>query len=176
MTKVTLDTNTFDYIYENDIIDKIKSSVLKWKLQLFATHIQIDEVQKSLSDDTKKETIKKAIENVHVKIIPTSATVVGIGLEKYSKHGFIGSKVGGQIRLPSHQDDTVLFKDLKKVNTKNPLKNTADLIILYTAVIEKMDYLATDNINHFRKGLKVFKENKNTKLELINNTEFEKLL
>jgi hypothetical protein len=54
-----------------------------------------------------------------------------------------------------------LFKDLKKVNIKNPLKNTADLIILYTAVIEKMDYLVTDNINHFRKGLKVFKENKN---------------
>jgi rRNA-processing protein FCF1 len=61
-----LDTNTFDYIYENNIIDKIKSSVLEGKLQLFATHIQIDEIQKA-SDDTKKETIKKAIENVHVK-------------------------------------------------------------------------------------------------------------
>jgi hypothetical protein len=160
LTKVMLDTNTFDYIYENDIIDKIKSSVLKEKLQLFATHIQIDEIQKP-SDDTKKERIKKGIENVHVKIISTFATVVGIGLEKCSKHGFIGFKVGRQIHLPSLQDDTVLFKDLKKVNIKNPLKNTADLIILYTAVIEKMDFLATDNINHFRKGLKVIKENKN---------------
>jgi hypothetical protein len=37
-----------------------------------------------------------------------------------------------------------LLEGLKKVNSKNPLKETADLIILYTAAVEKMDFLVTD--------------------------------
>jgi hypothetical protein len=72
-----LDTNTFDYIYDNGLIYKIKASIPKRSLEFFATHIQIDEIQKS-SNDAKKKAIRKAIENLHVKIIPTCATVVGI--------------------------------------------------------------------------------------------------
>jgi hypothetical protein len=169
-----LDTNTFYYIYDNGLIDKIKTSASKRNLKLFATHIQLDEIQKS-GDDTRKEAIMliKAIENLHVKIIPTCATVVDIEKE-YSRHGFIGSKVG-QTRLPKQQEDIGLLEDLKKVNSKNPLKNTSDLIILYTAVIENMDFLVTHNIDDFKKGL-VFKENKNMNLQLINNHEFGKLV
>jgi hypothetical protein len=166
-----LDTNTLNYIYDNGLIDRIKTSVNKGSIQLFATHIQLDEIQKS-SDDIKKEAIKKAKEILHIKIVPTSATVVAI--EKHSKHGFVGSRVGQTSLL--NQDDIGLLEGLKKVNNRNPLKNTADLIILYTAVIEKMDYLVTDNIDDFKKGFEVFKQNKSTKLQLISNIEFEKLV
>jgi hypothetical protein len=58
-----LDTNTFYYIYDNGLIDKINTSVNKGSIQLFATHIQLDEIQKS-SDDVKKKAIRKAIENL----------------------------------------------------------------------------------------------------------------
>jgi hypothetical protein len=49
--------------------------------------------------------------------------------EEYPRHGFIGSKVG-QTRLPKRHEDMGLLEGLKRVNSKNPLKNTADLIIL----------------------------------------------
>jgi hypothetical protein len=92
------------------------------------------------------------MENLHVKIIPTFATVVGIEKD-YSRDAFIGSKVG-QMRLPKLQEHIALLEGLKKV--KSPLKNTADLIILYTAVIENMNYLVTDNIDDFKRDLELF--------------------
>jgi len=60
------------------------------------------------------------MENLHVKIIPTFATVVGIEKD-YSRHAFIGSKVG-QMRLPKLQEDIGLLEGLKKVKSKSPLK------------------------------------------------------
>jgi hypothetical protein len=56
-----------------------------------------------------------------------------------------------------------------------PLKNKADLIF-YTALKENIDYLVTGNTSHFKPPLKLFRTNRATKLQIMENTEFEKWL
>ena len=45
--------------------------------------------------------------------------------------------------------DLDILKKFQKSSTSNPMSNTADLSILYTAVKKKMDYLITDNTSDF---------------------------
>ena len=72
--------------------------------------------------------------------------------------------------------DIEILRQCEKINSKNPMKNAADLVILYTAIEEKMDYLVTGNTDDFRKCLELFKATKDIKLELRCNIELEKLL
>jgi hypothetical protein len=45
--------------------------------------------------------------------------------------------------------DVDILEKLQKPTLSNPMSNTADLSILYTAVKKKMDYLITDNTSDF---------------------------
>ncbi|MDF2738358.1 MAG: hypothetical protein K0S93_2218, partial [Nitrososphaeraceae archaeon] len=45
--------------------------------------------------------------------------------------------------------DVDILEKLQKPTLSNPMSNTADLLILYTAVKKKMDYLITDNTSDF---------------------------
>jgi hypothetical protein len=56
---------------------------------------------------------------------------------------------------------------LTKVNNKHPLKNTADLLIIYTAIKENMEFLVTANTNDFEKPLELFKKERGTKAILV---------
>jgi hypothetical protein len=145
-----LDTNTLDYIYTNKIrlISKLKKFSTK-NIHLYITQIQQDEINK-ISDVYKKNFINKIISIIGIKRIPTSCTV--IGTDKPSKHGFISSMIE-TCELIDDADLNILEK-LQKPTLSNPMSNTADLSILYTAVKKKMDYLITDNTSDFQPMLK----------------------
>jgi hypothetical protein len=74
------------------------------------------------------------------------------------------------------ENDRQLLEALTKINIKHLLKNKADLLIFYTAVKENMDYLVAGNMQDFKKPLELFKIERDTKVQVINNTQFEKLL
>jgi hypothetical protein len=170
-TNYMLDTNTFDYIYDSGLTNKIRNSVDSGKIRLFATDVQRQEIE-GILDNTKKHNIQQVTEAIRVKFTETSAAVVA--LSQQNKRGYIGSRVGAA-RVASEQD-IQLLETLKKVNMKHPLKNMADLLIFYTAIREDMDYLITGNVDDFVRPLEIFRMDRATKLQIKNNTDFEGLL
>jgi hypothetical protein len=118
---------------------------------LFATDVQKQEIE-GIPNSTRRQGIKRIAEEMQIRFIKTSTAVVA--LDQQSKKGFRGSRVG-EARVVS-DDDSQLLETLTKVNIKHPLKNTADLLIFYTAVKENMDYLVTGNTDDFKKPLGTF--------------------
>jgi hypothetical protein len=45
-----------------------------------------------------------------------------------------------------------LLQNKRKINIKSPMKNSADILIVYTAIRQQLDYLITDD----KKTLKKF--------------------
>jgi rRNA-processing protein FCF1 len=165
-----LDSNTFDYIYNSGLTNRVQNAVDNGKLQLFATDVQEQEIEK-ISNDTRKQVIRQTAEKIRVAFIETWGMVVGP--DQPSNRGFGGSRVD-HFRIPSDQD-VQLFKILEQVNMQHPLKNSGDILILYTAIKENMDYLVTED-KRFKKSLELFKIKRNTKVQIIDNEGFKKLL
>src|SRR5918993_1277127 len=130
MYEIMLDTNTLDYIYTNKtrVVPKLKNFYKK-QINLYITYIQQDEINK-IRDISKKNCISKII-----------------GINKSRKYGFIDSKID-MYELVDDTDVDILEK-IQKPTLSNPMSNAADLLILYTAVKKKMDYLITDNTSDF---------------------------
>jgi len=68
--------------------------------------------------------------------------------------------------------DLPILEKLHKHTLSNPMDNTADLFILYTAVKKKMDYLITDD-NHFESMLKEMSKDIPNNLELKKNHDLD---
>jgi hypothetical protein len=111
--------------------------------------------------------LEETSEQIKVTFLETSAAVVG--LDKPSRKGFDGSRVG-MAKVVS-DDDVQLLESLIKLKSKHPLKNWADLLIIYTAIKENMDFLVTANRDDFEKPLELFKKEKSTRLELRSNRD-----
>jgi rRNA-processing protein FCF1 len=144
MHKLMLDANTFDFIYDNDssLVPKLEILVNSNKLSLYMTHIQRDEIEK-IGNIGKRHRIKEIIKLIKIQTIVTSNAFVGTDFP--SKHGYNGSRIG-MSKVVNDNDASMLEKLQKK--TTNPMGNTADLSILYTAIKENMDYLITNDLGY----------------------------
>lgn len=141
-----LDTNTLDYIYTNNtqLVPKLKNFSKKY-IHLYITHIQQDEINK-IRNISKRSCINKIISIIGIKRIFTASTIIGTS-KSTNKHGFMGSPIDMYELIDDIDLD--ILKKFQKSSTSNPMSNTADLSILYTAVKKKMDYLITDNTSDF---------------------------
>jgi hypothetical protein len=90
LLKLVLDSNTFNYIYDNGLTNKVQNAVDNGKLQLFAADVQQQEIEK-VGDDTRKQGIKQTAKEIGVKFMETSGTVVA--LDQPGKKGYNGSRV-----------------------------------------------------------------------------------
>jgi hypothetical protein len=117
LLKLMLDSNTFDYIYCSGLTNKVQSAVDDVRLQLFATDVQAQEIEK-ISNDTKKQAIIQTAEKIQFKFIETWGMV--IGLDQPSEKGFCGSRIN-HFRIID-EEDVQLLDELKQVNMKHPLK------------------------------------------------------
>ena len=163
-----IDTNTLHHIYTYKIrlIPKLKNFSKK-HIHLYITHIQQDEINK-MNDVYKKSCINKLISIIGIKRVPSSCMI--LGTDKPSKHGFSGS----MIDMCKFVDDDGLpiLEKLQKYTLSNPMDNTADLSILYTAVKKKMDYLITDD-KHFEPMLKEMSKDIPNNLKLKKNHDLD---
>ena len=145
-----LDTNTLNYIYDNKthLVSKLKN-LSKKHIHLYITHVQQDEINKMM-DDYKKRCINKIISIIGIRRVLTLSSIKGI--DESNKYEFISSNIG-MYELVEDADLPFLAK-LQRYTASNPVGNTADLIILYTAIKKKMHYLITDNTSDFEPMLK----------------------
>lgn len=164
-----LDTNTLDYIYANNtrLVPKLKNFSKK-HIHLYITHVQQDEINK-ISNISKRSCINKIISIIGIKRVLTASTTIGNGTST-SKHGFMDSQID-MYKLVDDNDLDILEK--LKSTTSNPMSNTADLSILYTAVKKKMDYLITDNTSDFESILQKINKFIPTYLQLKKNRDLD---
>ena len=137
---------------------------------MYITHIQQNEINK-IKDITKIDCINKIISFIGIKRIITSTI---INIDESSKYEFNDSNIGLYEFVDDSYDSHILR--IPQRNTRvNPLGNTADLSILYTAVKKKMDYLITDNISDFEPMLKELSKFKPNYLEVQKNNYLDSL-
>ena len=91
-----------------------------------------------------------------------------------NKYTFYDSNIG-LYELADDSDDSHILRNLQRNTRVNPLGNTADLSILYTAVKKKMDYLITDNISDFEPMLKELSKFMPNDLEVQKNNYLDSL-
>ena len=137
---------------------------------MYITHIQQNEINK-IKDITKIDCINKIISIIGIKRIITS-TIMDI--DEPSKYEFNDSNIG-LYEIVDDSDDSHILRKLQRNTRVNPLGNTADLSILYTAVKKKMDYLITDNISDFEPMLKELSKFKSNDLEVQKNNYLDSL-
>ena len=133
---------------------------------MYITHIQQDEINK-MADDYRKSCINKIISIIGIRRVPTSGAIIAI--DESSKHGFIGSSIG-MYELVDDGDLHILEKLINR--SSNLIGNTADLLILYTAIKKKMPYLIT-NDNHFESMLKEISKFIPNHLQLRKNCDLD---
>ena len=153
-----LDTNILDYIYDNDLSAYVDYFAQKGHVSLYVTNIQLDEIHEIPCKDIVKKLrqceITKMAHDMHVLTIHTSIGVVGsddsITDYKSSKRkpGFKGSRVGHSSKVADLEESQI--EELKKLQGTKSGRNligkyTADNVILFTAMMEDMDYVATDD-------------------------------
>jgi hypothetical protein len=142
------------------LTEKVRKAVDDGKVQLFATDVQQQEIER-FSNNARKQQLKQTTEKIRVKFIETSGGVVA--LDEYQK-GFIGSRVDWAKTIDDKEAQ--LLETIARNGIKSPLKNYADVLTLFTAIKENMDYIVTDD-KGFEKSLKLFKMEIATKLQII---------
>jgi hypothetical protein len=148
---------------------RIRKAVDSKHIHLSITHVQRDEI--NCGPPANREYIYKLINDGYIKIVPTNGAIVGT--DQSSKKGFIGSKVG-MARFTSDEEANLLRNKIK-IGSKSPMKNSADILILYTAIKQRMDFLVTDD-QHIKRMLESFKQDITTGLQVIDKEAFDCML
>lgn len=164
-----LDSNA-DYIYDNELTDKVRKAVDDGKMKLFATDVQKQEIEE-IPDDTRKQGIEQMAKKIRVKFIGTSAAVVA--LDQKGVRSFHGSRVDWAKVIDDNEKQ--LLEKITRKGMLSQLKNSADILTLFTAIKENMDYLVTDDIG-FEKSLNKVKMEIETKLQIISYKDFDRWL
>ncbi len=165
--KIMLDTNSYDFLHDNNLIEKFNTLVEKKVIENYGTHVQADEIEK-ISKPEKKNLIKQ----ISCKFVPSSVGFVGVDYQ--SKRGFDGSKVGG-FKIVDNEGSEIIDKIKTPPTSTHHLGNTADIAIVYTAIKESLEYLISDNDDIF-KIFEKLSEKINTNLKVITNQQFQILI
>jgi hypothetical protein len=167
-----LDNNAFDYIYDNNLTDKVLKAVDEGKVQLFATDVQKQESENFPNNkQTRKQQLIETSEKIRVEFIATYGGVVAPNQDDVE--GFGGSKPD-RVRVMGDREKQ-LSEAITHYCIQDQLKNSADVLALITAIMKNMDYLVT-NDEGFEKSLKILKMDIDTKLQIMSFEDFRGLL
>lgn len=161
-----LDTNTFDFLYENKLLEKLSNLIKKTTFSIVICRVQMDEIEK-ISEPEKK----KIIQSISVEKIPT--WIGWVGVEDRYNRGYLAPRVDW-FKAVNDEDAVIVNKYRRGRTPTHPVGNEGDLAIVYTAIKEGMDYLVSDDKEIIRvyDGLK---SDFNSDLKFLDNTSFVKM-
>ncbi|MDR4510698.1 MAG: hypothetical protein MRJ93_03220 [Nitrososphaeraceae archaeon] len=162
-----LDTNALDYIYNNQVGLGSKLTKPNGKiLNFYITYVQRFEINK-IADIHKKNSINKILNQMRIRTILPSE-IVG-----YLKSDLINCDESRN-EIKEIPFDPIVLKKIFGYNSYKKC-NFADLLILHTAIKNKMDFLITDNISDFKILLERFFVILHSSLQLKKNVELDSL-
>ena len=172
--KVMLDTNVFDILdLDCDFVRLCKMAQASGKVKIYTSYVQIAEIRKiqgSQEKDAKQQRLLKVMDDLDIgKLFP----VAKVGFNT-TKHGYDMGIVGeSKVTFAASPLDELA----KEPSIAHPIgENGPDLLTLRCAHDDGMDYLVTQNIADFQKGLKILQEREGTKLKLIDISKLQTLL
>jgi hypothetical protein len=166
---VMLDSNALDHVCDHMLGHRIRKAVDSKHIHLSITHVQTDEINPA--PPATRECIRKLINDGYIKIVPTNGVIAGT--DQPSKKPFIGSRFN-MARFTSEKEANLLQNKMK-INIKSSMKNSGDILILYTAIKQRMDFLVTDD-KDVKKILDSFKQDVTTGLQVIDSKTFDHML
>jgi rRNA-processing protein FCF1 len=76
-----VDTDVFDYIYDNSLFEMVKYFVDNKTIRIFITPVQWAEIN-AINDDGRKQEITKMVDGLSAETIPPSLAIIGIEPDK----------------------------------------------------------------------------------------------
>ena len=165
MISFMLDTNTLDYVFDHDLLEKLSLIVESKRIQLIICRVQMDEIEK-ITEHSKKQ----YIELIPYEKIPVS--VGWIGVEDRFNRGFLAPRVGW-VNLVDEGDAKIINQYRRKRTDTHPVGNEGDLSIVFTAVKQKLNYLVSNDMEVKRLHQKL-KADFHSDLNFIDNETFVK--
>jgi len=162
--KIMLDTNSYDFIYENKLTEKFNQLIEKGEIENFGTHVQVDEIKK-ISDQKRKNHLKK----ISCKLIPSEVGFIGVDYE--SQRGFNGAKIGGY-KIVGNEDNEIITAVKTSPTQTHPLGNSADITIVFTSMKNSLDFLISDN-DDIHKIFNKMNKKMNSNVKILTNDEFK---
>jgi len=161
------DTNTFDYLYDRNLVNKITELIHEKILSLIICQVQIDELE-AIPSGTKKQ----SIESIPKNKIPSSIGWTAPS-ERYNR-GYEGPRTNW-VKIVSDDDAEIVNKFRRFPTDTHPVGNTADLAIVYTAIKEEMNYLIS-NDGEVKSLHNSLTSEFNSSLKFLDNSSFEEFL
>lgn len=158
-----IDTNTFDFLYENKLLEKLSNLIKKTIFSLVICRVQMDEIEK-ISEPEKK----KIIQSILIEKIPTSIGWVGVE-DRYNR-GYLAPR-SDWVKAVNNEDAVIVNKYRRGRTSTHPVGNEGDLAIVYTAIKEGMDYLVSDD-KEVKRVYDELKSDFNSDLKFLDNTSF----
>lgn len=133
MNKIMIDTNVFDFILDNQLIDLIKKLYSEKLIELHITHVQMDQIR-SIVDETKKQSLLS---------IPFKQVLLSVGwtTDDNESGGFKGPRADHFMAVNS--DDAIILEECLKDRVNRSQRIFGDMGIIFTSFKEDMDYVVS---------------------------------
>jgi len=161
------DTNTFDFLYEKELLEKLSNSIKKNIFSLIICRVQMDEIEK-----ISKSEKKKIIQSVPCEKIPTA--IGWIGVEDRYNRGYLAPR-SDWCKIVKNEDADIVNKYRRGRTPTHPVGNEGDLAIVYTAIKEGIDYLVSDD-EEVKRVFDGLKSDFNSDLKFLDNISFAEML
>jgi hypothetical protein len=173
--KFMLDTNCFDFIFEQQHLQKMVDAKAKGRAEFYFTTVQCDEIE-ALKDKRpeKYQYVQEVIQKVPVEEAYIYGAYFGLDADIHSKRAYRAPRFG---HMTSADHDPLFDQPNSKLTSSHPVGHRGDLNIIITAYHENMDYILTDdNKEPFTNIVKELQVNRGAKLKVIPNNQLSQFL
>jgi hypothetical protein len=173
--KFMLDTNSFDYIFKQQLLQKMVSAKAKGRAEFYFTTVQRDEIEAFQNKEPGKyQYVQEVIQKVPVEEVYIHGAYLGLDADAVTKRGYRAPRFG-HVTLADH--DPLFDQPNSKLTSSRPVGHRGDLNIIITAHYENMDYIVTDdNKEPFTNKVKELQVNRGAKLKIIYNNQLSQFL
>jgi hypothetical protein len=172
--KLMLDTNCFDFIFNQGLLQKMVTARAEGKAEFYFTIVQRDEIEAFKDKDPAKyQYVQEVIEKVPIEEVYLHGAYLGIDEDTDTKRRYHGPRFGHM----TFEEHDPLFDQLKsKLTDSHPLGDRGDLEIIRTAYYKKMDCIVTKNKEPFTSLVKQLQVERGSKLKVISHTDLPAFL
>ena len=163
-----VDANTCDFICDNNLSDLVTKLINKNIISLWITQVQKDQLD-TIPDSKKQK--KQCVQELKLNFTPTA--IVSLSEPEQEKGGYKAPMVG-QVLAASDEDDKI-FNELLSTKKNQSQRIRGDLGIVFTAFKKDIAFLVSED-SDIKQFYNELKKKTNTKLQLLNNSDFALLL
>ena len=173
--KLMLDTNCFDFIFEQGLLQEMVTARAEGKAEFYFTTVQRDEIEAFKDKDLAKyHYVLKVIEKVPVEEAYICGVYLGIDEDTDTNRGYRAPRIG-HVTMADH--DPLFDQPKSRLKPNRPLGDRGDLNIIRSAYHENMDYIVTDDAKGpFTRIVEKLQVDRGAKLKVMSSSQLSQFL